>query len=628
MVSPDPAAGRREGWSADEARSESVIRTHALARSFAGRPAVRSIDLEMARGEIFGLVGPDGAGKTTLIQMLCGILDPTGGRATVLGCDLPGDAERLVPRLGYMSQAFSLYGKLTVAENIEFFADLRGVSRAERVERTRRILEFSRLAPYVDRTAEKQSGGMKKKLALATTLLHDPEILVLDEPTTGVDPLSRRDFWQIVFDFLREGITVVVATPYMDEAERCHRVALMHDGRILALETPDGLKEDLIGRLVEIRSPDETRVLDAARGAPGVPVEEMQRLEPTLEDVFASRLSATTGRTKTATTADRPPVSRCRADGTGPPPVEAVALSRRFGSFTAVDGLSFALRRGEIFGFLGPNGSGKSTTIRMLTGLLRPTDGVARVAGRSVEEGRRVRTMVGYMSQRFSLYDDLTVDENLEFFAGAYGLSGPESHRRRQEVLRMVGLTGREETLAGSLPGGWKQRLALASAVLHRPPVLFLDEPTSGVDPPSRRLFWDLIVRLARGGVTVLVTTHYMDEAERCDRVGMLSRGRLVALGTPAELRDRVDARLLEAPVESPLAALPSARALAGVREATLRGTRLHLLVDPGTEEREIRHGLARAGHPPTSVAAGRLTMEDVFVAVLHDAEPAEGEER
>jgi len=655
-VSRKAAGSGTEVVSADHV----AVRTLGLVRSF-GREitAVAGLDLEIPRGEIFGLVGPDGAGKTTLIQMLCGILDPTDGEVAVLGLDLPKRAAELAPRIGYMSQELSLYGNLSVGENIEFFADIHGVPAERRRERAERLLRFSRLAPFVGRLARDLSGGMKKKLALATTLVHDPEILFLDEPTTGVDPLSRRDFWELVFDFVGEGVTVVVATPYLDEAERCERVALLHEGRLLAMDTPSGLKRQLGGQMAEIWSPQQAAAVDALRRDPevadaqifgrsvhalladmpayrrvearlraeGIDIEAARCIDPSLEDVFTALLArtATTIRPQPAPQRGHPPAGgldrrlerrpiRRRAERA----VEVEGLTRTFGDFTAVDGISFSLETGEVFGFLGPNGSGKTTTIRMLTGILPPTRGSARVVGIDTGlEAHKIRPLIGYMSQKFSLYDDLTVEENLQFFSGIYGVPRGTRRVRIRQTLAQVGLEGREKIRTAELPGGWKQRLALGAAILHEPRILFLDEPTSGVDPLSRRFFWDLIFEMADTGVTVLVTTHYMDEAERCDRLGLLSSGRLVATGTPGELRERVGGPMVEVEVADPVAALSALRALPLVRQSTLYGARLHVLLARQEAEGEVRKALEAAGHRVHALKTAPLTMEDVFVALV-----------
>ena len=624
-----------------------AIRASGLWRRFGPVEAVRGVDFEIPRGEIFGIVGPDSAGKTTLIQMLCGILDPTAGSATVLGHDTVREAARVGERVGYMSQAFSLYGNLSVAENIRFFADLRFVPPELRRERTERLLQFSRLAPFVDRLARQLSGGMQKKLALATTLVYDPEILFLDEPTTGVDPVSRRDFWEIVFGSLREGVTVLVATPYLDEAERCHRVALMHQGRILALDTPAALRRNLGGQMLEIVTPEPGRAvatlradpevrdaqifgravhallgksaareaLDASLRAAAIPVETVRPIEPSLEDVFIARLSGERAPATSAAAKSRPAAA---LSSTSTSAVEVEGLTRRFGSFVAVDRLSFAIQPGEVFGFLGPNGSGKSTTIRMLTGILPPSGGTGRVAGFDIaRQAGRIKPVLGYMSQRFSLYNDLTAGENLDFFAGVYGIPAAARAGRQEWALSLVGLPGRGAVRTGSLSGGWKQRLALAAAIMHRPRIVMLDEPTSGVDPLSRRLFWELIFELAAGGVTILVTTHYMDEAERCDRIALIAHGHLLALGSPKQLRDQVGGQMFEVRVHQPFAALGAARQAAGVLQASLYGARLHVLLSADASPDRLRAQLEAGGHPVESLAPAPLSMEDVFTSLV-----------
>ena len=463
--------------------------------------AVDSLNLSVAQGELVGLVGSDGAGKTTTLRMLTGVMDPTEGEARVLGC-LTTNLAPVQGEIGYMSQRFGLYPDLTVTENIRFYADLFGVPTAERQSRSKQLLDFSGMAPYTNRPAGRLSGGMKQKLGLCCALIHKPMLLLLDEPTNGVDPVSRRDFWRILQDLQTDGVTIVVATAYLDEAERCDRVGLLHNGRLMACDTPDKLKE---------------QVRDI------VP-------DPTLEDVFMVMMGAEQQITlQKRSCPDLEPVR---------PAVSLDNLTKRFGEFTAVDRVSLIVPRGQIFGFLGPNGAGKSTTIRMLCGILPPTSGAGQVAGFDIAaEPERIKENIGYMSQRFSLYEDLTVEENIAFYAGVYSLSPAKRQERTEWVIEMAGLTERRRSNAGELSGGWRQRLALGCAILHEPPIVFLDEPTSGVDPLSRRKFWELIYTLAEGGVTVFVTTHYMDEAEYCDRLALIYRGELVAVGTPEELK-------------------------------------------------------------------------------------------
>jgi len=400
-----------------------------------------------------------------------------------------------------MSQAYSLYEDLTVEENLRYFAALRRVRGLVLEERMTQVLRFSALGPFLARRTGDLSGGMKKKLALCASLMHEPDVLILDEPTLAVDPLSRRELWRMLEAFRNERKTVVFATSYMDEAARCDRVAFLARGRVLACDRPSAFGPDL----------------EAA----------FKHLQPRSTSLRAAPLA-----------------SRDRADGTV---VQADSLIKRFGNFTAVDGISFSIAPGDIFGLLGPNGSGKSTTIRMLCGLLPPSGGKAIVAGVDVaRDPEAARGRIGYMSQKFSLYVDLTVAENIEFFGGAYGLSPAVIRERASWVLDMAGLVGREDTLTRELSGALRQRLALGCAVLHQPEVLFLDEPTSGVDPASRDAFWRLITAIAAGGTAVVVTTHYLREAEACARVAFMNRGRLLALDTPAHLRGRFGGESLE----------------------------------------------------------------------------------
>lgn len=620
-----------------------VIEAEGLGRRYGEHTAVAGLDLKIRRGEIFGLLGSDGAGKTTTLQMLAAILDPTAGHAKVLGHDTVREAAQVNARIGYMSQIFSLYGRLTVEENLDFFAALHHVPEETRAARKSNLLAFAGLAAHRARLARYLSGGMQKKLALCCALIHAPSLLILDEPTTGVDPLSRREFWNILYQALMEGTTIVVSTPYMDEAERCTRVALLHDGRLIASDAPGRLRAGLPGKMYELVARPQRRALTilqqalpqaavyvygerlhlylppgagaeenwrTALAAAGVEVTASRPVAPSLEDVFVALLPA-------APVASFQPVATMPAmAGTA---VAVEALSMRFGAFTAVDGVSFSVRRGEIFGFLGPNGSGKTTTIKMLCGLLAPSAGRARVAGYDVaREAAAVKTRIGYMSQRFSLYEDMTVGENLEFFAGVYQVPRAVLPARRAEVLALAGLAGQEQHLVRALSGGLKQRLALACAVLHQPEVLFLDEPTAGVDPLSRRRFWELIGTLAERGVTVCVTTHYLDEAEHCHTLGLLYNGRLIALGSPQELREGMRAgEMLELECDQPIEALVLFHNTPGV-QASFFGDRLHLLVEDAAVARpHIEARLIQAGHRVLRLEPVALGIEDVFLAFI-----------
>lgn len=674
--------------------TELMIEAKDLSRHYKKLEAVQGLDLAVRRGEIFGIVGPDGAGKTTTIQMLTGILIPTAGEARVAGVDVVRQPGRLGGKIGYMSEGFTLYGTLSVEENLDFFADLYGVSGKVRRERKEQLLGFARLEGARRRRAGDLSGGMKKKLALACTLMYSPQVLFLDEPTTGVDPVSRRDFWKILHEWRQasESLTILVNTPYMDEAERFDRVALMHLGRFIAVDTPQALKARLAGEMLDLKAEPQGTALQVLKATPGVshvqvfgerlhllvPTKngrgpnlnlehtltaagvtllEQRHTEPTLEDVFVASIEAVgqesgpstlprssgTGAGGQGSRGDRGqskmperhdvsnlqspisnPSTTLRTSLQSPISDYAVTvegLTKRFGSFTAVDAISFDVRSGEIFGFLGPNGSGKTTTIRMLTGLLPPTSGASSVAGFDLlREQTRIKPKIGYMSQKFSLYPDLTVTENIDFYAGLYNV--PRKHRseRKAWVLEMAGLRGKEGLLTRDLSGGWKQRLALGCAVLHQPAILFLDEPTSGVDPISRRAFWDLIFELSAQGVTIFVTTHYMEEADHCHTLALLYYGQIIALGSPAALKANMKAgQMLELEVADALRASNEVSNLPQVQSAAPYGDKLHALVWGEADEaiEPLSRTLTDAGLPPGRIERMEFSLEDLFVIFI-----------
>lgn len=621
-----------------------------LSKRYARTTVLDGVSFTLARGEMLAVVGPDGAGKTTLIQLLAGLLEPSAGTAVVAGLDVRTAGTALGERIGYMSEGFTLYGSLSVAENLAFFAELYGVPGAERARRTANLLRFSRLEGAIDRRASRLSGGMQKKLALCCVLIHEPRVLLLDEPTLGVDPLSRQEFWRLLDRFLTGGMSIVVTTAYLDEAERCQQALLLHQGKALAAGRPDALRQAYTDVLWEVRAhpeeparcvlverfgpervyllrrdlrvavpADEGGLADPAAvlRAQGMVVEQARRAEPSLEDLFVARI--------TAVSAPSAPPAPTVAAGTAARPalggIVADQLTRRFGAFTAVDAVSLAIRPGEVFGLVGPNGSGKSTMIRMLTGLLPPSAGMARVAGQDVARaGGALRQRVGYMSQRFSLYLDLTVDENVNFFSGVYGLSGHRLAERKRWGLELAGLAGQESTRTGALGGGYRQRLALAVALLHEPAVVFLDEPTSGVDPIARRRFWDLIYVIAQSGTTVLVTTHYLDEAERCDRVAVLDAGQLIALGSAAELKaaamTTAGAQLYAVQTAAALRALEQLARQPEVTQATVYGATVRVALAEGASPRMLEAALAAAGLEG-HVEPAEPTLEDAFAALL-----------
>ena len=568
-----------------------LVRVAGLAKRYGRRVALDGVSLEVRRGETYGLIGPDGAGKSSLLKAIAGVLAFDSGALEVFGVALDSEraAERVKGRLGFMPQGLglNLYPELSVEENVDFFARLRLVQAADLAPRKRRLLGLTRLEAFRARPMKHLSGGMKQKLGLVCTLIHEPELIILDEPTTGVDPVSRRDFWVILSELLQErNATALVSTAYMDEASRFDRLSLFHEGRVLAAG-----------------SPEEVSALAPGAGAAG--------RAPDLEDVFVALLHAQASAPRAA------PRGPARAGEA--PAIEASALTRDFDGFRAVDRVSFRVGAGEIFGLLGANGAGKTTVIKMLTGILPPSSGSGQVGGAEMRRaGRAIKQRIGYVSQAFSLYADLTVVENIRLYAGIYGLEPAEARRRTGWALEMGALAGHEKDIAGRLPVGLRQRLALGCALLHRPQVLFLDEPTSGVDPIGRRQFWDILFGLSRrDGVAVLVTTHYMMEAEHCDRLALMFAGRVVADAPPAELKQAVEreaGHLIEVAVDRPLAAL---RALerGGFTDVALFGRRIHLLApDPGRAQAAIGAALAAAGVRLEGVAPLPLSLEDVFV--------------
>ncbi|MGO9483462.1 MAG: ATP-binding cassette domain-containing protein [Rhodomicrobium sp.] len=545
-----------------------------LTKRFAANapPALDALSFEIGSGQVTGVVGPDGAGKTTLMRLLAGLLAPSEGRATVCGYDTIKEALGLHHAIGYMPQRFGLYEDLTVLENLTLYADLRGVVGKARGESFERLLAFTDLARFTGRLAGRLSGGMKQKLGLACAMLRSPRLLLLDEPSVGVDPISRRELWRMVNALTADGVGVVWTTAYLDEAENCAEVLVLNAGKLLFQGDPKAMTESIEHRAFLVRGVAGERrtlltralarpeIIDGviqgeavrlviAEGANppepadlGAPAASITPAKPRFEDAFVALLGGQPKRTQAFEAPARP------ANGGGDA-VEATGLTKTFGDFTAADRISFKIERGEIFGLLGPNGAGKSTTFKMMCGLLRPTAGTARVDGYDLYSAPAVaRGRLGYMAQKFSLYGDLSVRNNLEFFGGVYGLTGAKKRDAIGRVIAAFDLEPHLKTNAAQLPLGFKQRLALSCAILHSPPVLFLDEPTSGVDPLTRREFWGFINAMIGGGVTVMVTTHFMDVAEYCDRVALIYRGKSIAIGTPDALQASVKSAALPAP--------------------------------------------------------------------------------
>lgn len=462
-----------------------AIEVSHISKSYGKVKALTDVSFTVGQGEVFGLIGPDGAGKTTLFRILCTLLLPDQGSATVDGFDVVRQMAEIRRRVGYMPGRFSLYQDLTVQENLDFFATLFGTTVEAGYDSIKAI--YGQIERFRDRKAGDLSGGMKQKLALSCALVHSPSVLLLDEPTTGVDPVSRKELWEMLGLLKKRGITIVASTPYLDEVRRCERVAFLSEGQVKGIDTP----EAILDRFADVFNPPA--------------IEHDKTSQETLENV-----------------------------------IEVSHLVKAFGSFHAVDDISFTVKKGEIFGFLGANGAGKTTAMHMLTGLNQPTSGTGTVAGYDIStQHEQIKRHIGYMSQKFSLYEDLTVAENIRLFAGIYGMADDEIARKTDELLERLRFTEHKNDLVESLPLGWKQKLAFSVSIFHEPAIVFLDEPTGGVDPATRRQFWELIYDAASRGITVFVTTHYMDEAEYCDRISIMVDGKISAMGTPEELKQR-----------------------------------------------------------------------------------------
>ena len=629
---------------------ETAISVRNLVKNYDGFEAVKGVNLDIAAGEIFGIIGPDGAGKTSVFQVLGGVMEPTSGEARMYGKSTI-DAR---PFVGYLTQTFSLYQDLSVAENLRYVGQLRFLKRKQIDERGDHYLQMFDMARFKDRLAGSLSGGMKQKLALACALIAEPKILLLDEPTTGVDPVSRREFWDALAGLASSGMTMVVATPYLDEAERCHRVALMYDGEIHQTGTPAEIREKLGLQRLEVRATNLAQLGQAedilnripsindvqrfgdrldlmvanveagekttreALAAAGIEATEFKSGAPTLENSFVAKLRELGGELKVSTFPRR---RQFRQRPEGAIAIGARDLSKRFGSFNAVKNINIEVKYGEIYGLLGANGAGKTTTIKMLCGLIGASSGKMELAGESGSlRSSFVRQRIGYMSQKFSLYDDLTIEENLNFFAGVYQVPREEREEKKQWVLEISGLEGKGDLVTGSLPGGWKQRVAFGCAVMHEPSVLFLDEPTSGVDPLARRAFWKMINSFADRGVAVLVTTHYLEEAEQCNRLGFMVAGELVAEGTPSGVKAAQGGHLIELITNDPQAAADLLKQTRERWRISLFGDRLHVVVDATSEIEGLKRELGAANISVLDAYEMPYSLEDVFISVVEKA--------
>ncbi|MBC3931318.1 ATP-binding cassette domain-containing protein [Undibacterium curvum] len=658
-----------------------LVEANQLVKRYGAHLALDHISLQVRPGEIYGLIGPDGAGKSSLLKAVAGVLAHDEGELRVFSqlINNEADSELIKDRIGLMPQGLgqNLYGDLSVEENIDYFGGLRLLSPEALRERKEALLKSTRLERFRDRPMKNLSGGMKQKLGLVCTLIHEPKLVILDEPTTGVDPVSRREFWSILSRLLQEkGITALVSTAYMDEASRFHRVSLMHEGKILASGEPARMKDLAAGCIVstvcadaqqqmaavqrltqrfpqlealgqEIRVFVDSAEADAARQqvlqtlqqTPAIAQAQTEVLDAELEDVFIAllRQRAAAGADAdaivaepvvatavVATVANTAAVVSAAQPATQQLAIEARELSRHFGEFKAVDQVSFQVPQGEIFGLLGANGAGKSTVIKMLTGILTQSSGQGMVAGADMRTaGLQIRERIGYMSQAFSLYLDLSVLENIRLYAGIYGLSRQQTAERMDWILDMAGLRPFGHALTASLPMGLRQRLALGCALIHRPQVLFLDEPTSGVDPLGRRAFWDVLFRLSREEhVTILVTTHYMSEAEHCDHIALMYAGRVVADASPEQLKNRLEqeaGQLVEVDCSDAPQALQVLQQ-AGFASASLFGPKLHVLLqDLEADSQRVRTSLQ--AFEVSALRPRRLSMEDVFVHIVTSLE-------
>jgi ABC-2 type transport system ATP-binding protein len=635
--------------------NQPLIQVEDLHKHYGKIAAVRGINFKVYPGEVFGLIGPDGAGKTTTFHILAGVMEASGGSVDVLGRQ-PRHA-RL--NIGYLTQQFSLYLDLSIDENLQYVAGLRQVLPTDFRGRRDKYLKLMNLEQIGDRLAGQLSGGMKQKLALCCALMPQPQILLLDEPTTGVDPVSRREFWDVLAALASEGMTIVVATPYLDEAERCNRIALMYEGQIHEIGTLSQLRSNLGLQRLEVRTSDipatEAILLPLIqREANGIADVQTfgDRLDvlaadaPTAAAIVRSAIAAQqsiqlTSLQITEVTLENVFVTRLRQQGSDPPFIplprskspparisSAIAigsqdLRKTFGNFQAVKGVDLEINYGEIYGLLGANGAGKTTVIKMLCGLLPASSGQISLAGQSQDlRSPELRRRIGYMSQKFTLYDDLTVVENLEFYCGVYQVPPRDRRHKIDWVLETCGLVGQERMLTGRLPGGWKQRVAFGASVMHEPEILFLDEPTSGVDPLARRQFWRLINDLARQGTAVLVTTHYLEEAEQCNRMGFMVAGAVVIQGSPSQIKAAQPGQMVELRVDCNQQASDLLKTRLDRWRVAIFGDRLHVVLDrPETDIPAVKAILAAAGIRLEYLRDVPFSLEDAFISVVQRTE-------
>jgi len=646
--------------------STEAIYIRGLHKHYGQLAAVRGIDLTIQQGEMFGLIGPDGAGKTTTFHILGGVMEPTAGEVLVFGRPAR-DARSMT---GYLTQQFSLYLDLSLNENLRYVAGLRQVPDDLFWKRRNKLLHLMNLEQFASRQAGQLSGGMKQKLALCCVLISQPQVLLLDEPTTGVDPVSRREFWDVLAQLSAEGMTIVVATPYLDEAERCHRVALMYEGQIQKIGTPSNLRGSLALHRLEVCTSNlqlaeqvlsqtaqpnivdvqtfgdrlDVLVKDVALGRTQVDklLQKKQLFDfsielasPTLENVFVTHLR------QQGLAAEFLPFPRAKATSKqwkvenvrqsitqgaeiissnfSAIAIYAKNLNRFFGNFQAVKDVNLEVRYGEIFGLLGANGSGKTTTIKMLCGLLKASGGVISLGGETSNlRSPDLRRRIGYMSQKFTLYDDLTILQNLEFYCGVYGVPHKLHREKIDWVISTCGLEGQENKLTGQLPGGWKQRVAFGASVMHEPDILFLDEPTSGVDPLARRQFWKLINDFARNGTAILVTTHYLEEAEQCNRMSFMVAGETVVSGSPNSIKTSQPGQLIEVIVDQNQATAQLLKQHLEPWRVSIFADSLHVVLDDWEKELpQLRQLIESSNFTIYRIRPIRFSLEDAFIGIV-----------
>jgi ABC-2 type transport system ATP-binding protein len=619
-----------------------VVEADSLAKSYGSLKALDEVSFQVRAGEIFGFIGADGAGKTTAFKIMAGVLAEGGGEIRVLGTT----PRKAGSQVGYLTQPFSLYLDLSIDENLSYAGGLRLVPKKEYEERRNRYFKLFDIDRFSERLAGRLSGGMKQKLALSAALIAGPKLLLLDEPTTGVDPVTRRDFWDALTSLATEGMSIIVATPYLDEAERCHRVALIERGKIYDIDTPAQFRskmgltrlevkvdplaaaEDVFAKSPEAadvqRFGDRLDVLAARPGdaevelkrraeANGLQIKEIHRSQPTLENAVVGVLRKMRG---VQAIPHFPKASPGREQDDIV--IGAKDLNKRFGSFQAVKNFQLEIRNGDIYGLLGANGAGKTTAIKIICGLLDPTSGSVSLLGKS--KGLRaaaVRSRIGYMSQKFALYDDLTIGENLDFYARLYGVEESVREERKKWVLDLAELSGEAGMLTKSLPGGWKQRVAFGAAVMHEPDAIFLDEPTSGVDPLARRAMWRMINEFADRGAGILVVTHYLEEAEQCNNIGFMVAGEIIAQGSPSEVKAAMKGEMSEILTDKPDLSLRTLKEKFGASRVSLFGDKLHLVTEDDEQKREATELLKNAGVTVLSWVPTQFSLEDVFISLI-----------